>query len=84
MPFVPKDRLERFRALRAKLDPAGDPAAAGAFYIDSPDAISARIAAELAIAPASSPTFADSGKGEAPQPDSAASLRRRQVGALRA
>ncbi|MBC8072762.1 MAG: hypothetical protein IAG13_30860 [Deltaproteobacteria bacterium] len=47
------DRLERFRAARAKLDPAGDPADAGSFYVDSPRSVSARIAAELAIAPAS-------------------------------
>jgi len=54
MPIVPKDRLERFRALRAKLDPAGDPVDAGSFYIDSPNAVSSRIAAELELAPASS------------------------------
>lgn len=49
------DRLERFRAARAKLDPAGDPAdAMERFYVDSPGSVSSRIAAELAIAPASS------------------------------
>lgn len=49
------DRLARFRAIRAKLDPAGDPAdAMDAFYVDSPHSVSARLAAELAIAPASS------------------------------
>jgi len=49
------DRLERFRAARAKLDPAGDPAhAMERFYVDSPRSLSSRIAAELAIAPASS------------------------------
>jgi hypothetical protein len=49
------DRLERFRAARAKLDPAGDPAhAMERFYVDTPRSISSRIAAELAIAPASS------------------------------
>jgi hypothetical protein len=49
------DRLERFRALRARLDPAGDPARAfddGA-YVERPGAVSARLAAELAISPAS-------------------------------
>jgi hypothetical protein len=52
---TPPGRLERFRALRAKLDPAGDPAdAMVAHYVDVPDAISARIAAELTLAPASS------------------------------
>jgi hypothetical protein len=50
-----QDRLERFRAARAKLDPAGDPAdAMERFYIDSSRSVNARIAAELAIAPASS------------------------------
>lgn len=49
------DRLARFRAIRAKLDPTGDPASAiGAFYVDSPHSISVRLAAELAIAPGSS------------------------------
>lgn len=49
------DRLERFRALRARLDPAGDPAKAlndGA-YVDQRGAVSARLAAELEIAPTS-------------------------------
>jgi hypothetical protein len=49
------DRLARFRAIRAKLDPTGDPASAiSAFYVDSPHSVSARLAAELAIAPGSS------------------------------
>lgn len=49
------DRLARFRAIRAKLDPAGDPASAmDTFYLDSPHSVSARLAAELAISPASS------------------------------
>src|SRR5215468_7569144 len=49
------DRLARFRAIRAKLDPTGDPAnAISAFYVDSPHSVSARLAAELAIAPGSS------------------------------
>jgi len=39
--------------MRAKLDPAGDPAHAAPFYVDSPGAVSSRIAAELALAPAS-------------------------------
>ena len=51
----PQDRLARFRAIRAKLDPAGDPAQAmGEFYVDAPNPVSARLAAELAISPASS------------------------------
>src|SRR5262249_17513828 len=42
-------------AIRAKLDPTGDPASAiNAFYVDSPHSVSARLAAELAIAPGSS------------------------------
>jgi ABC-type glutathione transport system ATPase component len=49
------DRLARFRAIRAKLDPTGDPASTiGAFYVDSPHSVSARLAAELSIAPGSS------------------------------
>lgn len=49
------DRLARFRAIRAKLDPTGDPASAiSEFYVDSPHSVSARLAAELAIAPGSS------------------------------
>lgn len=40
--------------LRAKLDPSGDPAdAMERFYVDVPRAVSARIAAELTLAPAS-------------------------------
>jgi hypothetical protein len=54
-PIPSLDRLERFRAARAKLDPAGDPAhAMERFYVDAPRSVSARIAAELALAPASS------------------------------
>jgi hypothetical protein len=54
-PPPPNDRLARFRAIRAKLDPTGDPASAiSAFYVDSPHSVSARLAAELAIAPGSS------------------------------
>lgn len=53
-PFAPGGRLERFRAARTRLDPAGDPADATAFYVDTPHAVSSRIAAELALAPASS------------------------------
>jgi hypothetical protein len=50
-----QDRLERFRGLRAKLDPTGDPAhAMDRFYVDTPGSVSVRIAAELALAPASS------------------------------
>jgi hypothetical protein len=49
------DRLERFRALRARLDPAGDPARALAegVYIEPIRAVSARLAAELMRSPAS-------------------------------
>jgi len=51
----PNDRLARFRAIRAKLDPTGDPASAmDASYVDSPHSVSARLAAELEIGPASS------------------------------
>jgi hypothetical protein len=54
-PVPSQDRLERFRAARAKLDPAGDPAHAMArFYVDTSRSVSSRIAAELALAPASS------------------------------
>jgi chromosomal replication initiation ATPase DnaA len=54
-PASSQDRLERFRAARAKLDPAGDPAhAMEQFYVDTPRSVGARIAAELALAPASS------------------------------
>jgi hypothetical protein len=53
-PPASKDRLERFRTVRAKLDPTGDPASAmDAFYVDAPSSVSARLAAELAISPAS-------------------------------
>jgi hypothetical protein len=41
--------------MRAKLDPTGDPAdAMSQFYVDAPSAVSARIAAELELAPATS------------------------------
>jgi hypothetical protein len=54
-PAPTQDRLERFRALRAKLDPAGDPAhAMERFYVDTARSASSRIAAELALAPMSS------------------------------
>jgi len=53
-PVAPPGRLERFRTLRAKLDPTGDPADAERFYLDSSQAVSARIVAELSLAPASS------------------------------
>jgi hypothetical protein len=49
------DRLEQFRAARAQLDPAGSPADAfQRFYVEMPSSVSARIAAELALAPATS------------------------------
>jgi hypothetical protein len=49
------DRLERFRALRARLDPTGDPAHAlsEGLYVEAGQAVSARLAAELLLAPAS-------------------------------
>lgn len=49
------DRLERFRSLRARLDPSGDPARALAegLYIRPTRSVSTRLAAELALAPAS-------------------------------
>jgi hypothetical protein len=51
-----EDRLERFRKLRARLDPAGDPARAIAegFYVQSEKSVSSRLRAELALSPASS------------------------------
>jgi hypothetical protein len=50
-----QDRLERFRAARAQLDPAGDPAQAmERFYVETPRSVSSRIAHALALAPASS------------------------------
>jgi hypothetical protein len=50
------DRLERFRALMARLDAAGDPALALAanLYVASARSASSRIAARLALSPASS------------------------------
>ena len=49
------DRLERFRALRARLDPAGDPARALAegAYVEQGRSVGGRIAAELMVSPAS-------------------------------
>ncbi|MRG94773.1 hypothetical protein [Polyangium spumosum] len=49
------DRLERFRALRAKLDPAGNPARAlsDGSYVERTGSVSARLVAELALAPTS-------------------------------
>lgn len=49
------DRLERFRALRARLDPAGDPARALAegAYVEQGRSVGARIAAELMVSPSS-------------------------------
>ncbi len=49
------DRLERFRALRARLDPAGDPAKAlvEGNYVDQRGTVSERLAGELALAPTS-------------------------------
>jgi hypothetical protein len=45
------DRLERFRRLMGRLDPAGDPAHAfdGGFYVPSAGSVGARIAARLAL-----------------------------------
>lgn len=52
-PAPSRDRLERFRALRARLDPTGAPADAMADYVDAAGSVSARIAAELSLAPSS-------------------------------
>ena len=50
-----KDRLERYRSLRARLDPTGDPAhAMASSYVTSSRAVSTRIAGELALSPVSS------------------------------
>jgi Cdc6-like AAA superfamily ATPase len=50
-----KDRLERFRGVRARLDPSGDPMAAMASsYVAIPRSVSSRITAELALSPTSS------------------------------
>lgn len=50
------DRLEHFRALMAQLDAAGDPARAVAanLYVSPAQSVSSRIAARLALSPASS------------------------------
>ncbi len=50
------DRLERFRALMSRLDAAGDPARAVAanLYVSPAQSASSRIAARLALSPASS------------------------------
>jgi hypothetical protein len=54
-PLHRKDRLERYRSVRAQLDPSGDPAAAmTSAYVALPRAVSSRIVAELALAPTSS------------------------------
>ena len=53
-PLLSKDRLERYRSVRARLDPTGDPAQAMAeSYVAAPHSVSERIAAELALSPAS-------------------------------
>jgi len=50
-----KDRLERYRSVRARLDPAGDPMTAMASsYVALPRSVSSRITAELALSPTSS------------------------------
>jgi hypothetical protein len=52
-PPVAVNRLERFRALRAKLDPAGDPKRAldGDMYVGRETSLSKRLAASLLLAP---------------------------------
>ena len=53
-PVPSRDRLERFRSLRARLDPSGAPEDAMAeLYVDAAGSVSARIAAELSLAPSS-------------------------------
>ena len=49
------DRLELFRGLRARLDPAGDPGRTHAegLYVRPAQSVGARLAAELALAPSS-------------------------------
>src|SRR4051812_33930955 len=49
------DRLERFRGLKARLDPAGDPARAFAeqLYIRPSRSVSSRVSAELSLSPTS-------------------------------
>lgn len=52
---MPKNRLTRFRDMRARLDPSGDPAdAMPELYVEVPGSVSSRIAAELLLAPKSS------------------------------
>jgi hypothetical protein len=53
---VPGNRLVQFRALRAKLDPAGDPSRAidAGLYVARSSSVSKRIAAGIALAPATS------------------------------
>ena len=54
-PLQRKDRLERYRGVRARLDPSGDPLAAMATsYVELPRSVSSRITAELALSPAGS------------------------------
>ena len=51
---APKNRLLRFRGLRARLDPSGDPAdATPELYVEVPGSVSSRLAAELSLAPTS-------------------------------
>lgn len=52
-PPPPRNRLERFRAIRARLDPSGDPGALLDAYVEPHQAVSRRVAAELELAPAS-------------------------------
>ncbi len=49
------DRLARFRGLRARLDPTGDPgrALANGLYVEPARSVSSRIAAELMLSPTS-------------------------------
>jgi hypothetical protein len=49
------ERLARFRQLRARLDPAGDPSSAFAkgLYVAAKDSVSQRLTAELTLAPSS-------------------------------
>lgn len=54
-PLQRRDRLERYRRLRAQLDPTGDPAhSIATAYVASPAALSQRVAGELALSPTSS------------------------------
>jgi hypothetical protein len=52
-PAPSRDRLERFRGLRARLDPTGAPEDAMEVYVDAAGSVSTRIAAELSLAPSS-------------------------------